>query len=123
MKGFIACSLALLGNLKQRRLRRPLHFAFSYDEEVGCFGAHALVNRIVADIPKPAFVIVGEPTDMRIGVAHNGVIGSDTTFPGCRRPCERPLSGSQCHRRRGCFSYDSSARSRDCRKSPVKAAP
>lgn len=93
MKGFIACSLALLGNLKQRRLRRPLHFAFSYDEEVGCFGAHALVNRIVADIPKPAFVIVGEPTDMRIGVAHNGVIGSDTTFRGVAAHASDPSRG------------------------------
>ena len=93
MKGFIACSLALLGKLNQRRLRRPLHFAFSYDEEVGCFGAHALVNRIVAAIPRPAFVIVGEPTDMRIGVAHNGVIGSDTTFRGVAAHASDPSRG------------------------------
>jgi acetylornithine deacetylase len=93
MKGFIACSLALLGKLDQQRLRRPLHFAFSYDEEVGCFGAHALVSRIAASVPHPAFVIVGEPTDMRIGVAHNGVIGSHTSFLGVAAHASDPSRG------------------------------
>ena len=93
MKGFIACSLALLDNLNQRRLRRPLHFAFSYDEEVGCFGAHALAARIASSVPRPAFVIVGEPTDMKIGVAHNGVIGSHTTFRGVAAHASDPSRG------------------------------
>lgn len=93
MKGFIACSLALLGNMDQRRLRRPFHFAFSYDEEIGCFGAHALVSRIVTGVPRPVFVIVGEPTDMRIGIAHNGVIGSHTTFRGVAAHASDPSRG------------------------------
>jgi len=93
MKGFIACSLALLSNTDLRRLRRPLHFAFSYDEEVGCVGAHALVTRVAAHVPRPAFVIVGEPTDMRIGVAHNGVIGSHTTFRGVAAHASDPSRG------------------------------
>jgi acetylornithine deacetylase len=93
MKGFIACSLALLGNLNQQRLRRPLHFAFSYDEEVGCFGAPALASRIATGVPQPAFVIVGEPTDMKIGVAHNGVMGSHTTFRGVAAHASDPSRG------------------------------
>jgi acetylornithine deacetylase len=93
MKGFIACSLAMLGGLNQRRLQRPLHFAFSYDEEVGCLGAHALVSRIATAVPRPALVIVGEPTDMKIGVAHNGVIGSHTTFRGVAAHASDPSRG------------------------------
>ena len=46
MKGFIASSLAALDDWKNLKLLRPLHFAFSYDEEVGCLGAHSLVDRI-----------------------------------------------------------------------------
>jgi acetylornithine deacetylase len=93
MKGFIACSLAALEDWKDLTLRRPLHFAFSYDEEVGCFGAHALVDRIAGSVPRPAFAIVGEPTDMRIGVAHNGVTGSHTSFRGVAAHASDPSRG------------------------------
>ena len=93
MKGFIASSLAALENWKGMKLLRPLHFAFSYDEEIGCFGAHSLVDRIVGSIPKPAFAIIGEPTDMRIGVAHNGVTGSHTSFRGVAAHASDPSRG------------------------------
>jgi acetylornithine deacetylase len=93
MKGFIACSLAVLEGWKSLALQRPLHFAFSYDEEVGCFGAHALVDRIAANVPRPAFAIIGEPTDMRIGVAHNGVTGSHTSFRGVAAHASDPSRG------------------------------
>jgi acetylornithine deacetylase len=53
-------------------LKRPLHFSLSYDEEVGCVG----VRRLIADIGKrrirPSGCIVGEPTGMRLVVAHKG---------------------------------------------------
>jgi len=49
-----------------------LHFALSYDEEVGCIG----VRRLLADLGQrgvtPAGCIVGEPTGMRPVVAHKG---------------------------------------------------
>jgi acetylornithine deacetylase len=93
MKGFIACSLAALEGWKGLRLQRPLHFAFSYDEEVGCFGAHSLVDRIAGSVPAPAFAIIGEPTDMRIGVAHNGVTGSHTSFRGVAAHASDPSRG------------------------------
>jgi acetylornithine deacetylase len=93
MKGFIACCLAALGHFRHRVLRRPLHFAFSYDEEVGCVGAHALVERIVGSIQPPAFAIVGEPTDMRIGVSHNGVSGCHTSFRGVAAHASDPSLG------------------------------
>lgn len=93
MKGFIACSLTAAENWKAMKLLRPIHFAFSYDEEVGCLGAHSLVNRIVGSLPRPAFAIIGEPTDMRIGVAHNGVTGSHTSFRGVAAHASDPSRG------------------------------
>jgi acetylornithine deacetylase len=93
MKGFIASSLAALEDWKHKDLLRPLHLAFSYDEEVGCFGAHPLVDRIIGSVPRPAFAIIGEPTDMRIGVAHNGVTGLHTSFRGVAAHASDPSLG------------------------------
>jgi acetylornithine deacetylase len=93
MKGFIASSLAAVEHWDSMQLRRPIHFAFSYDEEVGCFGAHSLVERIISSIPTPAFAIIGEPTDMKIGVAHNGVTGSHTSFRGVAAHASDPSRG------------------------------
>src|SRR5258705_8672001 len=36
MKSFIASALTLVPQMTTRDLKRPLHFALSYDEEVGC---------------------------------------------------------------------------------------
>lgn len=93
MKGFIACSLAAVEHWKDVRFQRPVHFAFSYDEEIGCIGAHSLVDLIARSIPKPAFAIIGEPTDMRVGVAHNGVTASHTAFRGVAAHAGEPSRG------------------------------
>jgi acetylornithine deacetylase len=93
MKGFIAGSLAAVEHWKSMKLLRPLHFAFSYDEEIGCLGARSLVDRIVSSIPTPVFAIIGEPTNMRIGVAHNGVTGSHTSFRGVAAHASDPSLG------------------------------
>ncbi len=72
MKSYSATGLALVPLFLERPLARPLHFALSYDEEVGCVG----VRRLIADLPArgiaPAGCIVGEPTGMRLVVAHKG---------------------------------------------------
>lgn len=73
MKGFIACALAAAPELAKAELKRPVHFAFSYDEEVGCLGAPAMIEKMVAGKPRPALVIVGEPTDMRVVTGHKGL--------------------------------------------------
>jgi acetylornithine deacetylase len=73
MKGFIASSLALVPSLLQARLREPVHFALSYDEEVGCVGAPRMIEDLIARGIKPAGCIVGEPTSMRPIVAHKGI--------------------------------------------------
>jgi acetylornithine deacetylase len=72
MKSYSATGLALVPLFLERPLARPLHFALSYDEEVGCVG----VRRLIADLPSrgiaPAGCIVGEPTGMKLVVAHKG---------------------------------------------------
>jgi acetylornithine deacetylase len=72
MKSFLALAIALAPEFQARGLRTPLHFAFSYDEEMGCLG----VRRLIADfdnIPiKPRLCIVGEPTGMKVVAGHKG---------------------------------------------------
>jgi acetylornithine deacetylase len=72
MKSFSATGLALVPELLRRGLSRPLHFALSYDEEVGCIGVRRLIADVVARGIKPSGCIVGEPTGMQVVVAHKG---------------------------------------------------
>lgn len=72
MKGFLACCLAILPEVDAKQLKKPLHFAFSYDEEVGCLGVHSLVEWLAKSAIKPAFAIIGEPSLMRAVNAHKG---------------------------------------------------
>ena len=72
MKSFAAIALAFVPEFVRRGLARPLHFALSYDEEVGCIGVRRLIADIVAKGWKPAGCIVGEPTGMELVVAHKG---------------------------------------------------
>lgn len=72
MKGFIAIALSLVPEFIKMKLQYPVHFAFSYDEEIGCRGAPFMINEIVAANIKPKACLVGEPTDMRPVIAHKG---------------------------------------------------
>jgi acetylornithine deacetylase len=72
MKSFIAVALALVPQMTARTLQRPLHFALSYDEEVGCIGARRLISDLANLDYKPGGCIVGEPTGMELVVAHKG---------------------------------------------------
>jgi acetylornithine deacetylase len=72
MKGFIAVVLAKAEAISARRLQTPIHLAFSYDEEVGCLGVPRLLERLAQRPVRPLACIVGEPTGMRIGIAHKG---------------------------------------------------
>lgn len=71
MKSFLAVALAMVPRFAAASLAVPIHLAFSYDEEVGCFGAYPLVERLRQDLPRPRIVIVGEPTMMRVVNAQN----------------------------------------------------
>jgi acetylornithine deacetylase len=77
MKGFIGLVVAQTESLLAADLPHALHYAFSYDEEVGCFGAMTLLKDLQdAGLPKaqwPRLCIVGEPTSMVPAIAHKGV--------------------------------------------------
>ncbi len=82
MKGFVACALAHAGDMKKRNLKTPIHFAFSYDEEVGCTGVKGLITDMVENLPQPVAVIVGEPTSMQIIGGNKGGRGFLTEVHG-----------------------------------------
>ena len=72
MKGFVAASLRAALIAATRPLKRPLHLAFSYDEEIGCIGVRGMIEALAARTERPALCIVGEPTEMRIATGHKG---------------------------------------------------
>jgi acetylornithine deacetylase len=72
MKSFVAVALALVPEFLDRGLKMPVHFAFSYDEEVGCLGVRELLAELRRRPVKPRGCIVGEPTLMRPVIAHKG---------------------------------------------------
>ena len=82
MKGFIACVLALVPEFVERGLKKPLHLAFSYDEEVGCLGVGRLISDLARSGIRPSACIVGEPTEMRPVIAHKGKKGYRCTVRG-----------------------------------------
>ncbi len=82
MKGFIAAALSHVPAFQKARLNVPMHFAFSYDEEIGCLGAHSLAERLVGSVPRPRALIVGEPTMMGVVNAQNAGGGIVATFTG-----------------------------------------
>ena len=73
MKSFSAIGLSLVPEMLNAGLKRPLIFALSYDEEVGCLGAPRMIAEIADKVPAPSAVIVGEPTNMRVVDGHKGI--------------------------------------------------
>ncbi len=82
MKGFIAAATAMAPHYAALNPTRPIHFAFTYDEEVGCFGAQALAKSLKEREIRPSVCIVGEPTMMRIIEGHKGCYEYSTHFTG-----------------------------------------
>jgi acetylornithine deacetylase len=73
MKGFIAVALANAHHFVDSKAPFAVHFAFSYDEEVGCFGVRELIADMKDQAIKPLACIIGEPTQMVPAIAHKGV--------------------------------------------------
>ena len=94
MKGFLAAALALVPEALAAGLERPLHLAISYDEEVGCFGAEALIADIGRSGLRPAAVIVGEPTEMRLISGHKGIAVYRTEVRGLEAHSSEPHRGA-----------------------------
>jgi len=73
MKSFLALALAHVDAALAAPLKRPIILAFSYDEEIGCLGAPALIEAIGRVAPKPSCAFIGEPTLMKVVSAHKGI--------------------------------------------------
>lgn len=82
MKSFSAIGLAHVPKFLEAGLKVPIHFALSYDEEVGCLGVHSMIDHIGTLAVRPKAVIVGEPTDMKVVNAHKGCVTINTKVRG-----------------------------------------
>ena len=85
MKGFIATALAAVPGFRAASLKTPIHLAFSYDEEVGCFGVPRLIEALPEGEARPKLVIIGEPTSMRVVSQHKGCTVFATTVTGAEQ--------------------------------------
>ena len=82
MKGFLAIALSLVPEFKAAHLKRPVQFALTYDEEVGCFAAPPLIVEARKHYPIASAVIVGEPTMMRVVNGHKSICELHTFVRG-----------------------------------------
>jgi acetylornithine deacetylase len=82
MKGFIACCLSMAHRTAKVQFKTPLHFAFSYDEEIGCIGVRRLLDMLKTFPVRPRLCIVGEPTMLQVVTAHKGKLGYRVTAHG-----------------------------------------
>ncbi len=83
MKGFIACCLAVLPQMAKADLKRPIYFAFSYDEEIGCLAAPELAEHIKSYYnEKPTYAIIGEPSLLQPVIGQKGICYLKTEVNG-----------------------------------------
>ncbi|WP_291516775.1 acetylornithine deacetylase [Acidovorax sp.] len=73
MKAFIGIAVSHAEQFLNSDAPFAVHFAFSYDEEVGCFGVKELIADLRDASIRPLACIVGEPTSMIPAIAHKGV--------------------------------------------------
>lgn len=93
MKGFVAACIAMAPRFAAANLSRPVHFAFTYDEETGCLGGRELARALSERDAKPALAIVGEPTEMAIIEGHKGCHEYTTRFKGLAGHGSEPSRG------------------------------
>jgi acetylornithine deacetylase len=72
--------------MAEARLEKPIHLAFSFDEEVGCVGVRSLLDRLAGAEVKPEACFVGEPTGMEVVIGHKG-----------KRSVRATVVGQTCH--------------------------
>ncbi len=94
MKGFDALALALVPDMIAAGLKRPIHILLSYDEETTCLGSMDGIARFGDGLPRPAAVIVGEPTGMEVADAHKSIVTCLTTVHGHEAHSARPALGA-----------------------------
>ncbi len=94
MKGFDAVVLAMVPFFQAAGLKRPIHILLSYDEETTCLGSLDSIARFGRETPRPALVVVGEPTLMEVADAHKGVATFHTLVTGFEAHSAKPALGA-----------------------------
>ncbi|WP_407051527.1 acetylornithine deacetylase [Methyloraptor flagellatus] len=90
MKGFLACVLAAVPAIKAAGLCRPVHIAFSYDEESGCRGVPHMIARLPELCAAPAAAVIGEPSGLVPVLAHKGKAAARIEIRGKSGHSSRP---------------------------------
>ncbi|MEC7440036.1 MAG: M20/M25/M40 family metallo-hydrolase, partial [Pseudomonadota bacterium] len=95
MKGFLAMALAMAQEFQARadKLNEPLYLAFTFDEELGCFGAERMPAFLEAAGVTPRIAIIGEPTGMMPINAHKGGMELVTHVRGAAAHASKPHNG------------------------------
>ena len=83
MKAFLACVMTAAPMMVNADLKKPIYFAFSYDEEIGCLGAPDLIEAIASHYDeKPAYAWIGEPSMLIPIVGQKGICVQETIVKG-----------------------------------------
>ncbi len=93
MKGFIALCLAFAPEFAKLNLSKPIHFAFSYDEEVGCQGAPDMIAQLVEHGARPDAIWVGEPSLWTVVSGNKGIMVTDVDVYGHEAHSSQPHLG------------------------------
>ncbi len=96
MKGFIAACLDAAAQFDLTRLKRPLVFVFTADEEVGCLGAEMIgpaLKSILGETPAPRAAWIGEPTSWQVSHAHKSIVLFDVVVHGRGGHSGAPAAG------------------------------
>ncbi|EPY36922.1 acetylornithine deacetylase [Angomonas deanei] len=72
MLGFIAIVLSLTPHFLKMKRAKPIHYAFSFDEEFGCLGVPFLLDYLEKHQFTADACVVGEPTDMKVTTGNKG---------------------------------------------------
>jgi acetylornithine deacetylase len=95
MKSFIAQSILAAEAVRHQKLKRPLHLAFTYDEEVGCYGAVGLVRGLTAGKHVlPQCAVIGEPTNFQVFNKHKGYTVCRVGITGVEGHSSKPTKGA-----------------------------
>lgn len=88
MKIFMAQALVAAKQVRQQheKFKRPLFFAFTYDEEIAGQGSGRLIKVLpkffAETLPMPEFALIGEPTEFEVFPAHKGYATFDLRVDG-----------------------------------------
>src|ERR1700730_12684706 len=96
MKIFLAQTIIAAKHLSLDKLRRPLVYIFTCDEELAGQGAQHLVETlpgIFKDFPLSSLALIGEPTNFAVFPAHKGYVSLDILVHGKGGHSSAPSKG------------------------------